>query len=360
MADFRDDDLFESTKMTFGQHLDELRVCLFRAVIGLVIGVGIGLYFADSVVLFISGPMTDALKKHYTEASKKKYEEWLVQYKEQGGKAPFTTEQIEAKVVAGQLLFDIYYIQPSQVDDAMRHVYPDLLKGIEAPVPPPVPEGERTWKQQQVDARADLVPMFLWRDVEDDGRISLKGLAAQEAFMIWLKAGFVSGFMLASPWIFYQLWIFIAAGLYPQEKRYIHIFLPFSVALFMAGAALAFFGVFQFVLGFLFQFNTSMGIDPDPRISEWLSFVLFLPLGFGVAFQLPLVMLFLQRIGIFSVEVYLDKWRIAVLVIAVLSMLLTPADPMSMLAMALPLVALYFLGIVLCRYFPKRKGFLEE
>ena len=95
-----------------------------------------------------------------------------------------------------------------------------------------------------------------------------------------------------------------------------------------------------------------MGINPTMQISEWMSFVLMLPLGFGISFQLPLVMLFLQRIGIFTVENYLSKWRIAVLVISVISMFLTPADPGSMLLMGIPLVILYFGGIALCQYMP--------
>jgi sec-independent protein translocase protein TatC len=99
-----------------------------------------------------------------------------------------------------------------------------------------------------------------------------------------------------------------------------------------------------------------MNIDPDPRISEWMSFVLMLPLGFGISFQLPLVMLLLHRIGVMTVASYLDKWRIAVLVIAVLSMLLTPADPVSMLMMAVPLTGLYFLGIALCQWMPRRRS----
>ena len=118
--------------------------------------------------------------------------------------------------------------------------------------------------------------------------------------------------------------------------------------------------MFPIVLKFLFAFNARLGIDPDPRISEWLSFAIFLPLGFGLSFQLPLVMLFLERIGVFNVTKYLAKWRMAVLVIFIVSMVLTPADPLSMLAMAMPLVTLYFLGVLLCKYFPRRKGFLEE
>jgi sec-independent protein translocase protein TatC len=113
-------------------------------------------------------------------------------------------------------------------------------------------------------------------------------------------------------------------------------------------------------LDFLFSFNASMNIDPDPRISEWLSFVLILPLGFGISFQLPLVMLFLNRIGIFSVGAYLEKWRIAILVIFVISMLLTPADPISMMLMAVPLTILYFGGIMLCKWMPRGRNPFDE
>jgi sec-independent protein translocase protein TatC len=171
--------------------------------------------------------------------------------------------------------------------------------------------------------------------------------------MIWIKAAVISGLVIASPWIFWQVWVFVAAGLYPHERKYVWVFLPFSVLLFLAGAAMAFFFVFEPVLAFLFQFNKAMNIDPDPRISEWLGFVLFLPIGFGISFQLPLVMLFLHRIGIFTVESYLKKWRIAILVIFVAAMLLTPADPVSMLLMAVPLTALYFGGVGLCLWMPR-------
>ena len=85
--------------------------------------------------------------------------------------------------------------------------------------------------------------------------------------------------------------------------------------------------------------------------------MLLLPLGFGVSFQLPLVMLFLDRINVFSVEMYLSKWRIAVLVMAVASMLLSPGgDPYSMLMMLIPLVGLYFAGVGLCKWMPSRRG----
>ena len=103
--------------------------------------------------------------------------------------------------------------------------------------------------------------------------------------------------------------------------------MPISLLLFFSGVLLAFCFVFEPVLEFLFTFNAQMGIDPIPRVNDWLSFVMFLPLGFGIAFQLPLLMLFMNRLGIFSIEAYITKWRVAIMVIFFLSMLLTPADP---------------------------------
>ena len=83
-------------------------------------------------------------------------------------------------------------------------------------------------------------------------------------------------------------------------------------------------------------------------------------MGFGIAFQLPLVMFFLNRIGLISVKAYLEKWRIAILIIFVLSMILTPADPISMLLMALPLSGLYFLGIAMAQWMPRGRSPFTE
>lgn len=178
--------------------------------------------------------------------------------------------------------------------------------------------------------------------------------------MIWMKAGLLTGIVVASPFIFWQIWQFIAAGLYPHEKNYVYIYLPFSLILFLAGGSLAFFFVFDPVLDFLFSFNKKLNIDPDPRISEWLGFVLIMPLGFGISFQLPLVMLFINRLGLVSLETYLSKWRIAVMAIVVLSAVLTPADPISIFLMAIPLVVLFFVGLGLCKWMPRGKNPFSE
>jgi sec-independent protein translocase protein TatC len=182
-------------------------------------------------------------------------------------------------------------------------------------------------------------------------------LNVQEAFMTYLKVALIGGVVLTSPWIFYQVWLFVAAGLYPHEQRYVFVFLPFSLALFLGGILFCFYLVFPFVLTFLLGFNDWLGVSPQIRLSEWISFAVMLPLLFGVSFQLPLVMLFLNQLSIADTELYRSKRRVAILVIAILSMMLTPADPASMVLMMLPLIVLYELGIWLCQYMTNRNPF---
>jgi sec-independent protein translocase protein TatC len=127
------------------------------------------------------------------------------------------------------------------------------------------------------------------------------------------------------------------------------VYLPMSVGLFVSGALFCFYFVFPIVLDFLIGFNHWLGVELQPRLSEYISLALMLPMMFGVSFQLPMVMLFTERLGIFSVEGFRANRRMAILVISIASMLLTPSDPTSMLLMMLPLVFLYEVGIHLCR-----------
>ncbi len=134
----------------------------------------------------------------------------------------------------------------------------------------------------------------------------------------------VSGLVLTSPFVFYQIWAFIAAGLYRHERHYVKKFLPFSLGLFLSGVFLCFFGVLPYTLQFLLQFNVWMGIEPTMRITDWMSFATILPLVFGVCFQTPLVMLFLERIGILTADDFRKKRKIAILVMVIAAAILTP------------------------------------
>jgi len=347
-----DDDLFQNSTMTFGEHLEELRVCLIRAALGLCAAVIIGFFLGRPVVHLIEQPLRRALGSYYSERAVETFDEWQPRVAG-GAPLPYSRDEVVDAVNRG-MTFEL------------REVHPDRLArvlggGASAAVAdgPALVDGAGPADRAAAAAGAfpadDLVPLLLWQPLARDPRVSITTLSAQEAFGIYIKAALLVGVVLSSPWVFYQLWTFVAAGLYPHEKRWVRLFLPISIGLFLAGVCLAFFFVFDFVLDYLLDFNRWLGLDPDPRISEWLSFVLILPIGFGIGFQLPLVMLFLERIGVVDVEAYASQWRIAVIAIFVVSAILTPADPYSMLFLAGPLCLLYFGGVAICRWAAARE-----
>ena len=284
-----DEDLFQSSTMTFGEHLEELRVCLIRAAMGLAVAVVIGFFLGRPVVHLIEQPLRKALGSYYSERAVETFDTW--QPRTAAGGLPYSRAEVIDAVERLGMTFEL------------REVHPDrLARALSATKRPAGAEADGPADSMPTAFDADaLVPLLLWQPLAKDQRVSITTLSAQEAFSIYIKAALLVGIVLSSPWVFYQLWTFVAAGLYPHEKRLVRIFLPVSVGLFLAGVGLAFFFVFDFVLDYLLDFNRWLGLDPDPRISEWLSFVLILPLGFGIGFQLPLVMLFLERIGVFEI-----------------------------------------------------------
>lgn len=332
-----DEDLFAETTMSFGEHLEELRVCLWKAVVGLVIGFAIGLMVGNWAVDMIQRPLTAALRNYYEKLTIERIEKETADNPTSSA-IKYDVPTLRRRIEQG-MMFDVRYVDPTELKRAL---------GIEAADAKPT-----TAPDLSTNPYAGFVPLLVWQSQEDDERTQSKSMNAQEPFMIWIKASFVVGALLSAPWVFLQIWTFVASGLYKHERKYVYTFMPFSLGLFFLGAATAYLFVFQPVLEFLFSFNKWLGIHPDPRIGEWLGFVLLLPLGFGISFQLPLVMLFIERIGVFSMNDFIEKWRIAVLAIFVISAVLTPADPYSIFLMAVPLTILYFGGILMMKYLPR-------
>jgi sec-independent protein translocase protein TatC len=186
-------------------------------------------------------------------------------------------------------------------------------------------------------------------------RPGLSTLSTQEAFMAYFKVCMATALVLGSPWIFWQVWLFVAAGLYPHEKRLIHVYLPISLGLFIIGVLVCQFLVMPKAIEALLWFNEWLGFEPDLRFNEWLGFAIMMPLVFGISFQLPLVMMFLERIGLVSIQAYFSKWKIAFFLIHVFAAVITPSvDVISMELLALPMFGLYGLGILLCKLNPHR------
>jgi sec-independent protein translocase protein TatC len=179
--------------------------------------------------------------------------------------------------------------------------------------------------------------------------------APSDKFIAYLKVSLFAGMIISCPaWIF-QIWKFIEPALYDNEKKYAKRFMTSAISLFIIGVTFA----YLLALPAAFHFLMTFGGDADKpmiTISEYFSFFLITSLMFGIAFELPVVLVILGAMGILSSKFLSEKRRIAILVLAVLSAVLTPPDVLSMLLMLVPLYILYEISIVIIKGMEKRRG----
>ena len=179
-----------------------------------------------------------------------------------------------------------------------------------------------------------------------DSTVKLIGTGVTEAFFTKLKVSAIAALFLASPVIFYQLWMFVAPGLYDAEKQYARPFVFFATVFFILGAAFCYIVVFPVGYRFFLAEYATIGVSPSIRISEYLSFTARMLLAFGVTFEMPVVTFFLARLGMVTYQSMLRYFRYAVLVIVIVAAVLTPGpDVASQMLMAGPLLVLYVLSI---------------
>jgi Tat protein translocase TatC len=424
-----DEDLFAHTRMSFGDHIEELRIRMIRAILGFLIALVVGLFVGQPVLEFIQAPVQRQLEDFYDARiaainAKIKQEQ---EKSENEGHGPFDIKQAKEEIVQqrdsikdwevsmrlgaeGEWKTVTLRVDPKYLDvpdeqekDRDRDVEAQLWDG-----------GDGAWKAVTLRAKAkdiavaegptreldvtmrmgkdgqwqpatlrlnpnDIAALTAWKTMvqryspkarvvgdskaerELNRPASLTTLTVTEAFMTYFMVSIYCGIVLASPWIFWQLWQFVAAGLYPHEKKYVYMYLPLSLALFLGGCALSEFVVLPLGIRYLLSFNEWLGVEPELRLSEWLSFAVMVPLIFGCAFQTPLIMLFLERMGIVKIELYTKNRKMAIFILAIAAAFLAAApDALNMMLLAIPLWGLYEFGILLCRFAPRAKQELEE
>jgi sec-independent protein translocase protein TatC len=171
-----------------------------------------------------------------------------------------------------------------------------------------------------------------------------------DALEFIIKTSIVAGAILASPFILYQVWLFIAPGLYANEKKYVFPFMATTVGLFLGGAWFGYRWVLPdaikvLVLGFGKNFTHMITID------DYTGFFLAVILGLGICFELPILMFFLALFGIVDARFFLKQWRYAILVIFLISAVICPLpDPVGMALFASPMLALYLVGVLVSYY----------
>lgn len=177
-----------------------------------------------------------------------------------------------------------------------------------------------------------------------DGSVDLNFLKVSEGFTVRIKLSILAGVFLSIPVTIYQIWKFVMPGLYQKEKKVVIPLVFISSVLFLTGAALCFFWVLPFTIKFLIGIAPE-NVKPVLTINDYLNFVMWTTLAYGLVFQLPIISLFLGKMGLIDAKMLGKGRRYAIVVIAIVAAVVTPPDVFSMVMMGLPLYLLYEVSI---------------
>jgi sec-independent protein translocase protein TatC len=198
---------------------------------------------------------------------------------------------------------------------------------------------------------ARLRPHFL--GAEALAPVQLHVMTAMEKFMVRFHMALLGALVVTSPYLFYEVWSFIGAGLLPREKRVVLRYLPLSLGLFAVGMLFAYFAALPIAMFYLLTLDPEIGLML--MYAPYVKLIVMILAIFGLLFQLPLVMMALARMGVVTAKTMAHYWRHAIVVNFILAALLTPSpEPFSQCLLAIPMCGLYGLGVLLAKLAEKR------
>lgn len=304
----------DNTKLPLLEHLVELRRRLVRSAAMVLVAFLPCFYFAPAIYNFLALPLYDAYGLAPVEELEEGEETWVER----------------------------------TLHDAWMLFSPSPDEGVSPEEPTGVTEGAT------IDRSADseYPPRFIFT-------------SPQEAFLTYVKVGFFVSLCVSLPFLAWQLWAFVAPGLYRREKKLVLPFMLVFPLLFTLGAAMVYYAFFPVALRFFLGFQQTgdfgqLPIVMEVRVSEYFSLLLKLLFAFGISFQLPLVMTLAARTGMVTAEGLKEKRKYAIVAVFVLAAVITPPDPFSQLGLALPLILLYEVSIWCARFTERRKAAMEE
>ena len=298
-----------SREMTLGEHLEELRRYVIRALYFLGGAVVVALFFQEPLMRLVVWPHTKTMRALLEE--KKPEKEWVELQKLLPKLKQLSPQSEREKLYQKTLLLLIHHLKTQQ----------------------------KKWRESAT---------------------KLKLLRYQSGFIAYLKVCFIVGLFFGAPFALYQLWLFVSEGLYEHEKRAIRFYAPFSYLAFFLGVAFGYFILIPVGLRYLSTFASPDIAENFISMDWYLSLFFALTIALGLLFELPLVMLLLSRLGIFEPSQYISYWKYWILLAFTLSAFLTPPDPFTQILLAFPVCGLYGVGILLAKWFGKKKEEEEE
>jgi sec-independent protein translocase protein TatC len=319
-------DPLDST-MSLGDHLEELRARLILAIVGLLVGTAICLLFGTRIIRFIERPYYRVFQTQDATSQTK----------------DSTTKLIEDLFERTRLKLASDPNTPSVEPKTEEFVYKFCTEILVALSNDP--------NYTLVSRSADQM----------SPPRRLQTLAPADGIVSYIKIALMAGLILSSPWVFYHIWMFVAAGLYAHERKYVHTAVPFSATLFVTGALFFIFVVAPLTLKFLVKFNQNvLGATSNFTFADYVSFITMLMLIFGVAFQTPVAIFFLNKTGLVSIQGLRKSRKFVFLGVFVVAAMATPPDFISQITLGVPLYLLFELGILLSWFAERRKKSKKE
>lgn len=187
------------------------------------------------------------------------------------------------------------------------------------------------------------------QNADEAKELTMNAFRLTDPLKIYMEFAFILAFILTFPITLYQVWAFISPGLYAKERKVTLSYIPFSLLLFLSGLAFSYFVLFPFIVDFMLRLSDKLAIETVIGINEYFEFLFQLTIPFGILFQLPVVIMFLTRLGIVTPD-FLSKIRkYAYFVLLVIAALITPPELISHLMVSIPLFLLYEISILISR-----------
>lgn len=333
--------------MSFLDHLDELRRRIIHSVIAISIAFGLCFTFSDYIFKFLSVPVVAQLQKA-KRAQQEKYGQPDVNTLKEGEVAQYTFVQDTAvngvKVPLGSTI---------RVKKITKDNQPQLALELPWAIGKTIVPAETTISSIMQEGRKTLI------FDDENSRLVLRGVTS--SFMIYMQVALYAGIAFAVPFLLYQLWAFIAPGLYKHEKRYVMPVIVMGTMFFILGAAFAYKVAFPTACDYLLGLAIDGGFQTLYDAEDYLNLIIMIMLGLGLVFQIPTIAYLLARIGLLTPGMMWKFWRHAVVIILIVSAILTPtADWANLTIFAAPMLVLYFLSIGIVWFFGKQRRAEKE
>jgi sec-independent protein translocase protein TatC len=332
----------EGLQMSFLDHLDELRQRIIYSVFSIAIAFSVCFALSDYIYDFLAVPVVKQLRKAKRE-QQAKYGQPNVNDLKDGETAQYTFVQDTSvngvKIPNGATVRVKKITKDNQPQLALELPWAigKTIVPAETPVSSILKDGEKS----------------LYFD-DENSKLVLRGVTS--SFMIYMEVALYAGIAFAIPFLLYQIWAFIAPGLYKHEKRYVTPLIAMGTVFFILGAAFAYKVAFPAACDYLLGLAGKGGFQTLLDAEDYLNLIIMIMLGSGIVFQIPTLSYLLARIGLLTPGMMWRSWRYAIVIIAIISAVLTPtADAINMTIFAAPMVALYFLSIGIVWFFGKQR-----